>query len=44
MFSKICIYRYCSLGLVKLAMGELGGKVVDGATAASGELGDRCEV
>lgn len=44
LFSKICMYRYCSWGLVRLAVDDWGGTVVGGAIEAKGELGDRCDV
>lgn len=44
LFSKICMYRYCSFGLVTLAEGDVGGSVVAGAFFASGDVGDKCAV
>lgn len=44
LFSKICMYLYCSFGARRLSSVPCGGSVifVDIACFAKGEVGDRC--
>lgn len=44
LFSKICMYRYWTFGLLESMLGLAGGSVVPAAVCAKGDVGERCAV